>query len=103
MTINAWPFDLPRSCMVISHRSIVFGGSSILHVTHDLNNRSWQFLRFESTSQEDAALVAFEEIVRIDPTVLEVSDLPLGWRAWRSTKESHWQREEMKAPIVNDP
>lgn len=39
-----------------------------------------------------ALLVSLKTIVQIDPTVLEVADLPPGWQATRDTAESPWKR-----------
>jgi|RhiMetdeSRZDD1v2_1073273.scaffolds.fasta_scaffold342507_2 hypothetical protein len=39
-------------------------------------------------------LVDRGEIVRFDPTVQELADLPLGWYAWRNAVGEPWQRRE---------
>ena len=41
---------------------------------------------------EDAAVVALEEMVKHDPGVLEVADLPPGWCAQRDFPGAPWQR-----------
>jgi hypothetical protein len=94
MTNDEWPFDQPRNCGVITLRSIVFGGKPILHVTHDEDDHGWQFLGAEDADLADAALVCLEDIVRKDPTVLEVADLPVGWHAWREAVGAAWGREK---------
>lgn len=40
----------------------------------------------------DARLVCLENIVRLDPTVLEVADLPPGWQAIREVVGGPWSR-----------
>ena len=77
---------------MISLRSIVFGGAPILHVTHDADDHGWQFLDGGDVVMEDAAVVCLNEIVKLDPTVVEVADLPPGWAAWREAKDAPWQR-----------
>jgi hypothetical protein len=42
----------------------------------------------------DARLVALEEIVEIDSTVLDVADLPPGWQAIRTRVGGAWTRQE---------
>lgn len=37
-------------------------------------------------------LVALRSIVRLDQSVTELADLPLGWHAWRASKSAPWQR-----------
>ena len=95
-----WPFDQPPDCAVITLRSIVFGGAPILHVTHDKDDHGWQFLGLEDADVGEAAVVGLDEIVKGDPSVLEVADSPPGWHAWRTSTASPWQREPLP---VNGP
>ena len=87
-----WQFDEPENVAVITLRQIVDGGEPILHVTHDSDDGSWQFLGWENAREEDVKIVALRTIVRLDSTVQELADLPLGWHAWRRTAEQPWQR-----------
>lgn len=98
MTQGDWPFDQPRNCAVITLRSIAFDGDPILHVTHDRDDHGWQFLSLEDFQMEDACVLGLEEIVRLDPTVLELAGLPPGWHAWRRSPSEPWTRE----PNPND-
>jgi hypothetical protein len=88
-----WPFDQPRNCAVITLRPIVFEGAPILHVTHDEDDHGWQFLGWEDADVAQGAVVCLSHIVELDPSVLEVADLPPGWHAWRRSKTEPWQRE----------
>ena len=90
-----WPFDQPRSCAVITLRPIVFEGAPILHVTHDADDHGWQFLGWEDADVAHAAVVSLSEIVKLDPSVLAVADLPPGWHAWRQSKDSPRQRSRI--------
>jgi hypothetical protein len=87
-----WPFDQPRNCASVTLRSIVFGGEPILYVSHDADDHGWQFLDGKPFETANAALVGLGTIVRHDPTVLELADMPPGWSATRATKGSPWQR-----------
>ncbi len=93
MSGEDWPFDQEPTCAVITLRSIVFDGAPILHVCHDMDDHGWQFLGDGDADESDAAIVGLGEIVRLDPSVLEVADIEPGWHAWRSSKESPWQRD----------
>ena len=73
--------------------SAVLEGSPILMVSHDEDDGGWQFLCGSSNDPEDGRIVHLEEIVRRDPTVTAVADLPLGWIAFRSAVGGEWQRE----------
>ena len=96
-----WPFDQPPDCAVITLRSIVFGGEPILHVTHDADDHGWQFLGAGGAKEFDAAVVGLDEIVKLDPSVLEVADMPPGWHAWRQSKSSQWQRAARQEMVDN--
>jgi hypothetical protein len=92
MSDPEWPFDQPRNCAVFTLRSIVFGGNPVLHVSHDADDHGWQFLGLGDADVEDAAIIALSEIVSRDSSLLQVADLPPGWRAWRSSGLAPWQR-----------
>jgi hypothetical protein len=92
MTSDAWPFDQPRNCVVFTLRSIVFDGEPVLYVCHDADDHGWQFLDGLPIEMANAALVALGEIVTLDPTVLELADMPPGWSATRASGSSPWQR-----------
>jgi hypothetical protein len=85
--MDRWPFDQPPNCAVISIRQIVFESAPILHVTHDSDDHGWQFL-----SLEDACVDSLSGILRLDPSVREIADLPPGWHAWRRAVGTRWTR-----------
>ena len=87
-----WQFEQPENVAVITLRQIVDGEEPILHVTHDSDDGGWQFLGWENAREEDAKVVALRTIVRLDPSVQELADLPLGWHAWRRAADQPWQR-----------
>jgi hypothetical protein len=88
-----WAFDQPRSCAVITLRQIMKGWQPVLHVTHDADDHGWQFLGWDGPSEEDAVVVCFEEVVNVDPTLLQLADLPPGWHAWRRSPQEPWLLE----------
>ena len=94
MTPDDWPFDQPRNCAVITLRKIVYENAPILHVSHDADDHGWQFLGLEDADVEEAAVVSFQELVQIDPSILALADLPPGWHAWRRSKSEAWVRAE---------
>jgi hypothetical protein len=90
---SSWPFDQPTSGAAITLRSIVFGGSPVLFVSHDEDDHGWQFLGRGVPDASDAAVVSMREMADRDPTLLEIADLPPGWVAHRSTTGGTWYRE----------
>jgi hypothetical protein len=77
---------------VYSVRAIVFENAPILRVSHDLDDHGWQFLGSEAAMPTEAAVLALGEVVQLDPSVLEVADLPPGWYARRDSRSAPWHR-----------
>jgi hypothetical protein len=97
MTTVDWQFSDPPNVAVIANQKIVFSGDWIAYVSHDSDDGVWQFHtnQSEPVSEEDAVMVSLQSIVALDPTIMELADLPLGWHAWRDSKSSVWQRGKM--------
>jgi hypothetical protein len=85
-------FAEPDDLAVFTTRSIVFEGQPILRIVHD-SDGDWQFLDGGDVDVESAAVVGLYEIVERDPSVLECSDLPKGWVAFRSHQQDLWKRQ----------
>jgi hypothetical protein len=68
------------------------------YVTHDQEDGAWQFhpLR-DQTSVKEAAIVSLEHMLRIEPRLAELADLPLGWHAWRDDENAPWTRAVKQA------
>lgn len=67
-------------------------------VTHDSDDHGWQFIGITDANVEDGRIVCLEEIVKLDPSVLEVADLEPGWRAVRDFVGGPWSRIESEEP-----
>lgn len=93
-----WPFTDAENLAVFTLKRIVRGESPILRVTHDEDDGGWQFLDGGEIAVEEASLVSLRQMTRIDPSILELADLPLGWVADRAGPGEPWQR----APAVNE-
>jgi hypothetical protein len=96
--IDKWPFDQQRNCAVFTVSQILDRSEPVLHVTHDSEDHGWQFLTLATPKSADARIVALEEMVSFDPSVLQLADLPPGWHAWRRSIADPWTRE----PNPND-
>jgi hypothetical protein len=88
-----WPFADPENVATMTVRQITQGGQPILLVSRDAEDGTWQFLTGGPVETADAVLVSLREVYRIDPSVAELADLPLGWQAWRSSAGEPWQRQ----------
>jgi hypothetical protein len=82
-----WKFADPLNVAVFTIWPILRGEEFIGEVRHDAEDGDWQFLsRTRPFLMEEAALVTLRSMVERDPTLVELADLPLGWRAWRLAK-----------------
>ena len=98
--VDPWPFDQPQNCGAVTMRQVIEKKEPILLVSHDADDHGWQFIGSSDASVADGKLVCLEEIVAMDPSVLEVADLPPGWQAVRSSPSEPWQRRV--GPADND-
>ena len=93
MPKRQWPFADPPNVAVFTVRRVLDGSSWIAYVFHDAEDGAWQFHGHDTTNDiGEAKIVALEEIVNMDPTVVELADLPPSWRAWRVSPNVGWHR-----------
>jgi hypothetical protein len=84
----------PAKRTVFTTKQVVKNRKPILFVTHDADDGTWQFHSGDIARAEDAMILALSEIVEIDPTVAELADLPLGYKASRISPSSPWKRHQ---------
>jgi hypothetical protein len=90
--MSDWKFSEPPNVAAIVDRRVMNGQAFIAVVSHDADDGAWQFLSNLPVKEADAALVSLQSVAQVDPSVMELADLPLGWRAWRNDKAAKWQR-----------
>ena len=61
-------------------------------MTHDEDDGAWQFLCGTTNRAEDARVIGLGTALKIDPSLGKLADLPLGWRAWRTSITATWER-----------
>ena len=92
---NIWPFVDPPNVAVLTIRQIMNRLSPILLVHHHEEDGAWEFLTVEAFDMADVIVVGLEEIVQMDSSVLQLSDLPLGWQALRASTNHIWVRTQL--------
>jgi hypothetical protein len=92
-SVDAWPFDQPRDCAVLTTRQVLEREEPILHVTHDSDDHGWQFIGSSKGTRENAKIITFHEAVDLDSSILQLADLPIGWHALRDSPRHAWMRE----------
>lgn len=94
MNDPTWPFQEPPNVATFTLRGILRKDVPILAVFHNDDDGAWQFLDgSDSPDPKEAAVVALSEMAKLDPTICELHDLPLGWCAWRPNRAAPWRRE----------
>lgn len=88
-----WPFDQDPNVAAITTRQIIDLGFPILQVVHYDDDHSWAFLCGTTEDEDDYRLVHMEEILNLDKSIRLIAELPPGWSAWRTKKNSPWERQ----------
>ena len=72
--------------------SFVLDGKEITTVYHDKEDGAWQFMSNDEIEDFEgvAKVVGLGQIVKMDNTLLEIADLPLGYYAYRKSKDAKW-------------
>ncbi|MCC9608731.1 DUF2185 domain-containing protein [Blastopirellula sp. JC732] len=89
-----WPFPDEPNVVCFTSKSVVEEGAWIHYVSHDEEDGAWQFHSLDGIpeSESDARIVSLRTMLRIDPRLAEIADLPLGWIAWRDSVDEPWKR-----------
>ena len=90
-------FSDQHNVAVITTKKILDKLAWIGYVTHDKDDGGWQFLENKDSKPdvEDAALASMNNIINIDNSIGQLSDLPIGWHACREAKDSPCIKEEI--------
>jgi hypothetical protein len=91
--MSAWPFADPPNLATITVRQIIDREKPILLVCHDEDDGGWQFLTGGAFDVSDGLVVSLQNVTKIDPSVMQLADLPVGWSATRASASHPWQRE----------
>lgn len=93
MKTDTWPFDDAPNTAVIADGKIIRGETWTYYVGHDEDDGSWQFHGPEGfASEEDAKVVSLGTMLKLDRSIADLADLPLGWCAWRDSQNEKWER-----------
>jgi hypothetical protein len=89
-----WKFPDPPHTGVYLSKAVQAGTEPIIFVSHDADDRAWQFLG-NTMSDSGGVLVCLHHPIDEDPSLAELADLPLGWFAERDAPGDPWQRSEL--------
>lgn len=86
-----WPFADPENVAAFTVADICDGRAPILRVCHDGEDGTWQFLTGGALPVESEwRLLSLKEIVKRDPSILSLAELPPSWEATRATVNDRW-------------
>jgi hypothetical protein len=89
---SEWPFVDPPNVTAISTVHILEGRLPILRVTHDIDDGIWQILCGTTNDPAEGRVLCLGCLFERDRSIGELADLPLGWIAWRVSRNDPWQR-----------
>jgi hypothetical protein len=89
-----WGFaDSPHTNAFLSN-TVYNGSEPITYVSHDADDGAWQFLGASMDDGGGPVLVCLHHPIDSDPSLKELSDLPLGWCAERDAPGEPWRRRQ---------
>ena len=97
-TPTARPWDDPHDVAVTTTQEVIDGKLPVVFVTRDEGvggMGGWQFLDAAPLDQREPVCIAKEDLLKLDPTLAEVTDLPVGWFAKRESPGGPWERGPM--------
>lgn len=89
---ESFSFREPLNLAIFTTKQVIERSHPIVYVTHDRDDGAWQFLCGTTNDDQDIRLIALGEIIKMDPSLKELADLPLGWEARRRDANDDWRR-----------
>jgi hypothetical protein len=101
--LSAWRFADASNTAPFTSTHIFKQGLPILQVSHDEEDGSWQCHSGKTCTTRDLQIVGLDEVVRLDASMAELADLPLGGQAQRQSIKEPWLHElQPPAPASDD-
>ena len=75
---------------VLTSKYVLARESEIIYIAHHADGM-WEFWGKEQIDESEIVVVALSDIINLDPTVLEVADLPNGFNALRESRNDKWK------------
>jgi hypothetical protein len=91
----SWPFNDPPNVAVFTSARILNGDEWVYYVSHDADDGAWQLHPYSGrTPLEEVKVVSLRSMIDLEPRLVELANLPLGWCAWREERGGEWERAE---------
>jgi len=85
-----YTYEELETVYVFTCEDVLYYSEPILYIYH-ADDGNWLYLCGRNHAGEDAPCVFLKVIVRIDPSVALLADLPLGKQAKRASKNDPWE------------
>jgi len=92
-----WPFDQGPKVAAVTSRQVLEQNLPILRVVHYSDDASWAFTCGTTNDSEDIRIVAMEEMLNLDNSIVQIADLPPGWGASRTVANGPWSKYQLGA------
>ena len=84
----------PLDPAAITTAAVASKAKPVLLVIHEEGSGGWQFMDGGDVTGAKPQVIPKDELLKLDPTLKEVTDLPVGWEARRSSASSPWIRRK---------
>lgn len=89
---SKYSFSDPENTACLTCNHVLDQGADIVYVTHDADDGMWQFLcGLEEHESEDAKMISLGQISKVDASVNDLHEMPLGFGATRENRNAKWQ------------
>lgn len=79
---------------LVTTAAIAQGKSPVLWVVHDKYPYGWALYDGSNILGQRPVAITKEDALRLDPSLADIEDLPVGWQARRNSVTDEWARSE---------
>ncbi|WP_298717644.1 hypothetical protein [Chitinophaga sp.] len=84
-------FNIALNSAVLTTRFVLHENKPILSVFHHEEDGIWEFIGDDICADDsDYLVISLDEIINLDTSILEISELPAGKSAQRAGKNQPW-------------
>jgi hypothetical protein len=91
---KAMTWSDPLDPIAMTTASVASKAKPVLLVIHEEGHGGWQFMDGGDVTGTKPHVIPKEELLKLDPTLKEVTDLPVDWEGRRSSASSPWVRRK---------
>ena len=89
-------FLKPADAVVVTQWVVVNKGMPILAAFHNAGDEEWMFFADVNPTVDVQVTVTLEDLLKLDESLKQLSDLPPGWKATRERKGGPWNRQKLQ-------